>query len=85
MKRCEVQVIDTKVLGQGSYGTIQKCRILEQEPYVDPNIKYVVKYFQFTGLAKYEVFMLQEIKLVPFTNHPSIIKPFGAQLKPIHS
>ena len=27
--------------------------------------------------------MLQKIKLVPFTNHPGIIKPFAAQLKPI--
>ena len=27
--------------------------------------------------------MLQEIKLVPFTNHPGIIKPLAAQLRPI--
>ena len=81
----KVHVVDTKVLGQGSYGTIHRCRILGQEPYVDLNVNYVVKRFQNAGLTECEAFMLQEIKLVPFTNHPGIIKPFAAQLKPIPS
>ena len=54
-----------------------------QEPYVDPDVDYVIKCFQTAGLAECEAFMLQEIKLVPFTNHPDIIKPFAVQLKPI--
>ena len=81
----KVEVVDTKVLGQGSYGTIHRCRILGQEPYVDADVDYMVKRFQTTGLAECEAFMLQEIKLVPFTNHLGIIKPFAAQLKPIPS
>ena len=72
-----VEVVDTKVLGQGSYGTIHRCRILGQERYVDPDVDYVVKRFQIAGLAECEASMLQEIKLVPFTNHPGIIKPFA--------
>ena len=84
-REVKVEVVDTKVLGQRSYGTIHRCRILGQEPYVDPDVDYVVKRFQTVGLAKCEAFMLQEIKLVPFTNHPDIIKPFVAQLKPIPS
>ena len=56
-----------------------------QEPYVDSDVNYVVKSFQTAGLAECEAFMLQEIKLVPFTNHLDIIKPFAAQLKPIPS
>ena len=80
---CEVkvEVVDTKVLGQGSYGTIHRCCILGQEPYIDPVVDYVVKCFQTIGLAECEAFMLQEIKLVPFTNHLGIIKPFATQLK----
>ena len=45
----------------------------------------MVKRFQTAGLAECEAFMLQEIKLVLFTNHPNIIKAFAAQLKPIPS
>ena len=74
----KVQVDDTKVLGQGSYGTIHRCRILGQEPYVYSDVDYVVKRFQSTGLVECEVFMLQQIKLVPFTNLSGIIKPFAA-------
>ena len=84
-REVKVEVNDTKVLGQGSYGTIHWCRILGQEPYVDPDVDYVIKHFQTAGLAECEAFMLQEITLVPFTNHPGIIKPFVAQLKPIPS
>ena len=74
----KVEVVDTKVLAQGSYCTIHQCRIVGQKPYVDPYVNYVVKRFQTAGLAECEAFMLQEIKLVPFTNHPNIIKPFAA-------
>ena len=70
----KVEVVDTKVLGQRSYGTIHRCRILGQEPYVDPDVDCVVKRFQTTGLAECD-------KLVPFTNHPGIIKPFPAQFE----
>ena len=56
-----------------------------QEPYIDPDVDYVAKRFQYAGFAKCEAFMLQEIKLVPFTNHSSILKFFAAQLKSIPS
>ena len=84
-REVKVEVVNTKVLGQRLYGTIHLCRILGQEPYIDLDVDYVVKRFQTAGLAECEAFMLQEIKLVPFTNHPDIIKPFAAQLKPIPS
>ena len=44
-REVKVEVVDTKVLGQGSYGTIHQCRILGQEPYVDPDVNDVVKRF----------------------------------------
>ena len=84
-REVKVEVVDIKVLGQGSYGTIHRCHILGQEPYVDPDVDYGVKRFQTASLVECEVFMLQEIKLVPFRNHLDIIKSFVAQLKPIPS